>query len=111
MEIINIMLIVALAGCLVGLELRTARLKDNLAEAEAKLSHKLIEVQLQADNLSDLINRQCKLMDEMTKRVNEIPVEEMINQQLQEKAYFEGLQNIFNFGTDIPKLNLDGLDK
>lgn len=46
---------------------------------------------------------------ELNARFDELPVDELIETQKQEAAYMQGMQNIFNYGGEIQKLNLEAL--
>lgn len=57
---------------------------------------------------SEIVNMENKL-NILSKRVDDIPIEEMVMQQKQEEQFFNGLQNIFNYGGEVPKLNLEAI--
>lgn len=84
--------------------LRFERLVDHVAEVEAKLARKCAELDL----CIKCNERDIRALGE---KLSDLPIEELNNSIQEEKTYLASLNNIFSYGSDIPKLNLDGLDK
>ena len=127
--IVLICLIACLGGCLIMQFLKIARLEDRLYDAKAALSMRIAEGDKRLSELDVKLNHEMKtvihsntelkerieeLEEEMSgirKDVDDIPVDEIVQRNKDEQQYFESLHSIFDYGGNIPKLNLDGLNK
>lgn len=49
-------------------------------------------------------------VEEIKERLKDAPIEKLDELARQEEAYYQGLQNIFNYGGVIPRLNLGALE-
>lgn len=98
------MLVAGLTGCLITLLMRVARLEDKMYDAKAALALRIAHAEEAIDEVEVEVSG-------LKKTVGEIPIEEIIQRNKDEEAYFAGLQNIFNYGDNVPKLNLDGIAK
>lgn len=67
-------------------------------------------------NTSELTKANDVAIEELTGKLNsvsgqikDLPIDEFIETQKQETAYLQGIQNIFNYGGEVQRLNVEAL--
>lgn len=71
------------------------------------------ELREEIDNLNERIHAlemYYEEVEEIKERLKDAPIEKFDELAKQEEAYYQGLQNIFNYGGVIPRLNLGALE-
>ena len=122
-------LIASLTGCLIYSIFKLSRLENEIYDTKAALALKIgrnvelinridgkVSMELKAlshsnKETAETLEELAKEVSGLKKAVDDIPVDEIVQRNKDEADYFAGLQNIFNYGDEVPKLNLDGISK
>lgn len=102
MELFYLIAALLVVATVLGLCAAVGSMKKDLDELREKFCDTNSRLSVKTVNIENQI-------DVLVKRIDEIPVEELKQQQEQEAAYLAGLQNIFNYGGEIPKLNMEAI--
>lgn len=74
-----------------------------------KTEDEYAEARRSIDALVNSCEERAREIEALQQRIEELPLDEFIETQKQEAAYMQGMQNIFNYGGEIQRLNVEAL--
>lgn len=107
--IINILLVLSVllnAFFALKLEHDQKELRWLVNRRQENVNQMLGEVALNHERLKKLMDEELSALD---KRIADLPIEEMNEEVKRAKNFNDGIDNIMNYGFDIPKINREGL--
>lgn len=90
-------LVLAVIACLVAAKAISE--KSELEYITQKLDERIHDLELYYEEV-----------EEIKERLKDAPIEKLDEIARQEEAYYQGLQNIFNYGGAIARLNVEALE-
>lgn len=82
---------------------------NNTKELAEKTEDEYAEARRSIDALVNSCEERAREIEALQQKIEELPLEEFIETQKQETAYMQGMQNIFNYGGEVQRLNVEAL--
>lgn len=82
---------------------------NNTKELAEKTEDEYGEARRSIDALVNSCEERAREIETLQQRIEELPLDEFIETQRQETAYMQGMQNIFNYGGEVQRLNVEAL--
>lgn len=82
---------------------------NNTKELAEKTEDEYAEARRSIDALVISCEERAREIEALQQKIEELPLDEFIETQKQETAYMQGMQNIFNYGGEVQRLNVEAL--